>query len=278
MSFKSYYDLPIVEYLRQFNRLDKLSYWTIDMFETCPKKYEMIAEKRIRGKPRDARFALEGTALHTVVERCLQARHDPEWMLENYQTAIDEAIDGAEIIRWRESEESDKVKLVTAVRAMTWWMVDYLKKADLSKKVTLIEKPFNVEVIPGLILSGRPDVWLVDEATEESDIWDLKAVSDESRVNDLQLLIYGLAVMSITSSLVRSSRFVMPLLKKDAIRDFKDADYRGALDRIIDVWNKIKVCRSTEFKPTPCWACKWCGVKEHCSGYVVRESSGYVPI
>lgn len=251
--------------------LKHLSYWSIDLFLKCPQMFNVIIDQRKRIGIVDGRVSLEGKVAHLLVERYLLGRHKPSWMLENYETVFKESVLSEALIRWKLSEDEDKAQVLINLKQMVLWLVDYFSNIDLSQKEVIIEYSFNVKILDDLTIKGRPDIWLKDKVTKVNEIWDIKAVSKRSNVDDLQLLIYGLAVMGLTGKPVSSSRFVFPKLEGDLIRNFTDKDYYNTLMEIEEVWKRIKECRRlNKFIPRGARACKWCNVKSECGGFVLK--------
>lgn len=212
---------------------------------------------------------MEGKAIHLLAERYLLGKHTGNWLKENAGKVFDECVKTEAFIRWRGKDDREQARLT--VLSMADFLYDYMRGVVYSSHDIFIEQKFYVEIFPGLLLSGKADIRFQDKRSATNLIWDMKATTKEENVSKLQLQIYGIAAMAMTGQPVESCRFVLPRLEKDIIYHFTAQDYVETLQYIHKIWRRIKDCREKKkFPPRETHKCRWCGVKEYCSGYLVE--------
>ena len=162
----------------------------------------------------------------------------------------------------------------TANRACTKNMVTLIEKNNLTELECETEIPFKVTVDPGDPSRGTPAIKLggrIDSVFLRDgffDIWDLKAVKNDSKLDNDQLLIYKMGLQALGRK-VRKTGFMMiktnkmvhvPLLPADEAK--LKADMRMSV-------RTAKLSRyPARFEK---WSCPYCDVRDHCDTWKAEE-------
>lgn len=227
-------------------------------FIQCKKQFEFNYILKLPQKERD--YLTLGKFCHRVLE----------WFHQQY-------IEGCLLPYNVTMSDAFKIGLVDYKDSMTpvikkecWDIINnYLKLISKDKKigfsVTSVEKKFNFELEPNLILNGFIDRIQIDD-DNVTHVADYKTTKNKKYLkNDwFQLLTYALVLMTEDPSLekVRGSYI---LLRHDFEYFTKEFDRKQVLEvksKIIDYANQIR--NEKDFLPNPTALCNYCSFQEHC--------------
>lgn len=182
-----------------------------------------------------------------------------------YNTTMTEAFK----VAWTEYKD----RMTSEMKKECWGMVDqYLrlitkeKQNGSSAKVLAVEKRFELQLTPNLVLNGAIDRVQLD-ADNVLHLADYKTTKNKKYLkNDwFQLLTYSFIKLEENPSLekIRASYILLRHDFEYITTEFSKKQILEVKDKYLDYAKQI--LSETEYPATPTNLCNWCDFQEHCS-------------
>lgn len=292
-----------------------LSFWSWSMLKACPQHFKLriLDKKRMEG-PDDKGQAIQGGVPHLLSEDFFKkpiGDRDLNWFYENFQSYWDrwceEITSKGDRIDWAHAgkmmlDKADRERLPLGYKdwvdygkkvkfAETWKHVEnlvHLIQANALHEMEVeTELPFRVEVDPGVPPKdgqpGLPPIKLggrIDAVFKTSDgfidIWDLKGVKSDSKVDKDQVLIYKMGMEALGRK-VRKTGFLM--MKQNKMLPVKLLPAASAALKA-QIRMAVRTAMSGNWQPNynP-YTCGYCDVKDHCQAYkALNRGDGLVQL
>ena len=212
---------------------DRISFWKYEMFKQCPLKFKRIVLDK-DPVPQDSRNAFEGLVLHAVMDEYIKsgALESPEMLVAKL---FESTVTDAKTLIWKTTPpDKDKGAAYRAIEKMVEWSIQYLKETGILLHPTVgTETPFQSKVHPGLMVSGRIDLWTKDAANKVK-VYDWKTVKDASP-KKTQMLFYVLGLFAEVHEFAQAGYFVCPRVKTVVDLDFSVVEILEFIDELKEV-------------------------------------------
>lgn len=229
-------------------------------FDECPDRWRA---KYMEGvKEADSKAANVGTAVHSIAEMHIKAKHDDTFVLD-------------------EDEFRRNYMIVPANEADR--MMEYMGTlSDEPMHAIGVELKFEIEVVPGMpIIRGHIDLLLQDDEGNVTivDHKTNRSANDETWwASQLQPQLYSLAVETLFKPRSINYRIGYVNLGYNVEWSVTRQDNARTVRRIAELWEKMQECsleyeRDAAHMPGAHWprnvtqGCQWCPIKSRCSDY-----------
>lgn len=250
--------------LASLKKAPHLSVSRVKTFTTCPRRYALQYEQRVRPEFRSAALAL-GVAWHLVIQA---------WMSSNMSAADAEAMLRAEIMRELKAEstpvlfddpEENEERFIERAVIMLKTFIGTVRKPKL---VLGVEIPFSTEFVhpdTGEVLD-LPVIGAMDAVVLEEDgaaLWELKTAAKKWTLdqleNDPQVTVYmkaarELGYQELRPRMIVTTKTATPAVQiADVVRT--EADDREVVELFLSVRRAVKAGVDHRLRS---WACRTC--------------------
>lgn len=244
----------------------------INTFERCQLQYKFRYLDNLRKPPGVA--AAIGTATHKAIEVNLRAKLDTGALLplEAVQQAARDTMENewAGGVQLDPEEPADKGAAVDQAVALA--ELHHVEVAPTVNPIA-IERPFGVQVAPGLKLTGHIDIVEADGVADNKTIGKTPSAIKGDHLAQLKLYAVGVMVNDGTLPAQVKIDYLVKLKTPKAVRlavPMTTATAQRALDRLSLTARVIqRAVKSGDFLPAPAdgWACseRWCGYWAECA-------------
>jgi len=248
------------------------SYWSYNLYKTCPKAFDLTVLQSIRLDKKkegvmDHGYIAVGTIPHNISEIYFAdppGQRNPE-IFNEWHPMMEEFLED----HWVDWETHTHQDMKTAIHTCTKNLWRLIQENDLVEREVLSEENFVQHLDNKLVIGGRVDLIVkVDENLY--DILDIKATLNPSRLNKEQLLIYKLG-LEASGRKVRNVGYL--LLRQGRRKDVRVTEAEEYQIKKV-MRNFGERIESKEFPANYTWrSCKWCDVKNHCETYKVNTAN-----
>ncbi|MHC1716620.1 MAG: ATP-dependent helicase [Candidatus Dojkabacteria bacterium] len=258
--------ISIIPRDEKIDLVKKFSYSQLNVYETCPRKYEYLYVLKIPQKPNSAMSF--GTSVHNTLKDFYSLLKQSREGLEGIvsiptEKELLEIYERDWVASGYESKEQEEARKKEGREIMG----NYYKKLFNPKEIPLrLEESFNVHLgetvfngkIDRIDLIGEKDgiseVCIVDYKTgREKDEADIK--------KDLQLPLYALFAEEKLGFKVVGAKYVFIEVGKIVEVDVKEKKRELAKEKLLEVIDCVK---KKKFNPTPGFVCKYCDYNSVC--------------